>query len=211
MTPCSAPLKLPLPSSSSPLSYTWVLLLLSVCLTTTGCIGFRVHTDMGIANPWMGGERWIRPETHPLRVVQGTVHVETTVVETGLFAVDNGVGPMVLGGDQGWIVGAENLTRLRIKVHPRVHPYLVSKNGAGYVQGWRGSDVQYTFTTSIGVGVQFNLRPRLSVTVDLSWYHHSNGMSFHGDKTRQFFGLAEATRDEGYQNLMATVGAVWRF
>jgi len=185
---------------------------LSLLLLLTGCSEFRIHADLGIANPWMGGERWFKSRNvNPLRVIQSGLHLESTLVDTKYFALDSGAGPMILGGDQGWVLGVESLTRLRFKAHPRVHPYIISRNGVGYAEGWKGSNVPYTFTTGLGVGALIGLRPRLAMTVDLSWKHISNGMTVHSDKTRQFFGLVKATRNQGYQNLGLSVGLIWSF
>jgi hypothetical protein len=177
----------------------------------TGCANWRLHTEAGYTHPALGGERWIKNENvDPLRSAALAARIEATVIESGTLALDQGIGPMLLAGDQGWLLGAESVTRLRWKATKDVHPYLISTNGFAYTQGWRESDVPYAFTTGLGAGAQWNYSPRCAFTADVRWLHHSNGKSFHGDRTRHLLGLANPDKNGGYQNLGVFFGFVVR-
>lgn len=188
-----------------------LLFVLVSCPLLSSCTSFRIHAEMGYLHSTLGGERWIKTENvNPLHAVVLAAHIESSI-ENETIALDQGIGPMIASGKDGWALGVETTTRLRWKATRMVHPYLLSTNGVAYSEGFKGSDVRYTFSTGLGAGVQWNLSRRTAVLSDVRWFHYSNGRSFHGDRTRQFFGLRKATKNQGYQGLGVFVGFSYKF
>ena len=171
-------------------------------LLLSSCSSYRVVVETGVADPILGAQYFVRDVKgiNPLQASASALRVETTLYETKHFAVDQGIGPEFVGGHQGTIVGVQQATRIRWKLTHAIHPYIMNTNGMGYAQGWRDSDVSYMYTTSFGIGTQFNIRPRLCIGVDYRWIHASNGMTMHSDKFRQFFHLRHPQKNLGYQN-----------
>ena len=170
------------------------------------CAPYRVLLETGLSDPLFGTSHL--KDENSLQAAHLSARIEGTTMENAHIAIDMGLGPEFLSG---WALGITHLTRIRYKMHPRFHPYLVSTNGVLYTEGWPGSDVSYTFTTAFGAGAQFNLRPELSLTLDYRVFHHSNGMTFHGDRFRQLFGLSKPSKNEGYQSGALFLGVLYEF
>lgn len=170
-----------------------------------------VVTEVGVTG--LGAEKLLvhTRNLHTLNAKHLSVKAQVTTRETSLTALDHAFGPVFLDAEDGWMLGLEYSARLRLKLHPRAHPYLITTHSAGYTEGWQGSDVRYTFGTGLGAGVQFNLRPELSLTVDYRWLHISNGKSVQGDRFRQVFGLKKAEENHGYQSGGVFIGVVYTF
>lgn len=159
-----------------------------LCLLCS-CAPFQTSIDIGFA--------------FPVDTFHIAARIEKTFQDTPHTAMDHGIGPAII---PGWGVGIEHLIRLRYKLHPRVHPYLVVVNGAL----WSLSE-DYIYTNSIGAGAQFNLRPELSITADYRLMHQITGKTFHSDKFRAAMGLTKSTKPRDYQNSAFFMGLIYTF
>ena len=185
--------------------------LLPLILLLTSCAS--LHTELGISDPALGMRDSIRRTNslEPLQAIHVASRAEQCVIQTDYASVDLGLGPSYVQNHDSWALGAEASLRIRWSQHPTFQPYVLATQGFMYAEGWEGSDVNYTFNTSFGVGAQFNLSERWAVTADYRWLHLSNGKSFHSDQTRDIFGLKNPDQNSGQQNGALLVGLLYHF
>ena len=159
-----------------------------LCLLCS-CAPFQTSIDIGFAFP---ADTW-----------HIAARMEKTYQETPPIAWDQGIGPAIM---PGYAAGVEHVLRLRYKLHPRVHPYLITTNAAL----WSLSE-EYIYTNTIGTGLQFNLRPELSITADYRLMHQTIGKTFHSDRFRAAMGLTKSTKPRDYQNSAFFMGLIYTF
>ena len=177
-----------------------LLLLLSSC---------SVVVETGTINQAFGLQV---KDTRRLNAQTLSIRPTIDLIDTRFVTLDGGIGPTLITSPMNaWGAGVEQHLRLRYKMTPIIEPYLINVNGILYTQGLGGTDVWYGFFTAFGAGAQINLSERLSVTVDYRWHHISNGMTFHSDNFRQFFGLEKPSKNEGHEDGGVFAGVVWRF
>ncbi len=189
-------------------------LLFFTVLFGLGCAQPRIALETGVSHPALGLRHEIRNtnDLHTLEAFHGALRVETTLIDGEYAALDGGIGPSVLTEPgEGWAIGGEVALRGRFKASRLIHPYVITTIGAAYAEGWSGSDVNYTFSNSLGAGLQFNVKDGVALTVDYRWFHHSNGKSFYSDESRSALGLKSTKKNEGYQNGAIFVGLVYDF
>jgi opacity protein-like surface antigen len=170
-------------------------LLLSSCYSVT---------EVGVLHPKLGLQSTLRPHLNTINALKTSTRLGANLHP----AVQLEAGPTTIRGN-GEIYGVE--TAVKIRYPSKISPYMIGVFGVGTAQGWRGSDVRYTFTTELGAGVSLRATPRLAISLDYRYFHHSNGMTFFGDSTRQFFGLPKATKNTGHENGAIFVGVSYDF
>lgn len=187
--------------------------LLLTLAALSACSSPRVHVQTGLIDPGFGATDVFRSTTEPLSAVHTSIQLEGRV-ENEHIAVTLGAGPSITTPIDGRssLFGAEVSNRIQWKATRYIQPYFYHAHGVHYHDGhWQGSDVRYEFSTRFSLGLAFPVSERAEFTVDYGWMHFSNGMTFHGDKTRQLFGLPKATENLGFEAGAVFVGFNFSF